>query len=288
MPDNVLRNLRPLLKRAPAIANLLLVIGIGLTGARLFWLVWPVEAAELPPAPSSGGPNVERAEVDIDSIAATNLFGTPPSEGGTASDEVINAPETRLDLTLTGIVSSAQSDRSRALIKKGNGDQEPYAVGDSVGSNVKLHDIYATRVILDRGGRYETLTLERLKTEANAVQRVQRDTRNAGNRENLGATLSDVRNEILEKPSRITEYVRLQPEKRNGNLVGYRVFPGRDRTLFQRLGLRPGELVTQVNGTSLNDPQQAMQSLSNLAQASSVSVTLERGGEQRTMSVSFE
>lgn len=288
MSDNLVHKFRPLLTRLPAIANLVLVVAIGLTAARVFWLLWPVEAAEAPApaADTTGSDDADRAQVDIGEITAVDLFGKPdPSD--TESQEVIEAPETRLDLTLTGIVSS-DAGRSRALIKDDQGEQQPYAAGDQIADNVALHEIYATRVILDRGGRYETLTLERLK-EGNAVQRVERGSSNNGSLpDDIGETLNDVRNEILQQPSRITQYMRLQPEKQDGSLVGYRIYPGRDRTLFQELGLQPGALVTQVNGTTLKNPQQAMQSLNELAQAPSVSVTLKHGGEERTMSVNFE
>lgn len=288
MSDNLVHKFRPLLTRLPAIANLVLVVAIGLTAARVFWLLWPVEAAEAPApaADTTGSDDADHAQVDIGEITAVDLFGKPdPSD--TESQEVIEAPETRLDLTLTGIVSS-DAGRSRALIKDDQGEQQPYAAGDQIADNVALHEIYATRVILDRGGRYETLTLERLK-EGNAVQRVERGSSNNGSLpDDIGETLNDVRNEILQQPSRITQYMRLQPEKQNGSLVGYRIYPGRDRTLFQELGLQPGALVTQVNGTTLKNPQQAMQSLNELAQAPSVSVTLKHGGEERTMSVNFE
>lgn len=287
MTHNALSNLRPWLERLPGLANLILVVAIGLVGARLFWLLWPLEAAAFPAATiSAGTETIQGAQVDVAGITALDLFGQPAQTGATAgAQEVITAPETRLDLTLTGVVSSDLEDagRSRALIKNKQGEQRPYAVGDVITGEVKLHAIYPTRVILDRNGRYETLTLEQLK-QKNRVQRAQ----NPDPADDIGATLGAVRRQILQQPSTITKYVRLRPAKQDGQLIGYRVYPGPDRSLFQKLGLRPGAIVTKVNGTPLTSPQHAMQSLNQLATAPRITVTLKHGSSQRTISVNFK
>lgn len=277
---------RRLLPHLPGVANAILVVLIGLAAARLFWLLWPVEAmpvtADLAThRPDSGSPALE---VDVDSIASAHLFGEKAAGDGPAADEVIDAPETRLNLTLTGIVSSASGERSWALIRNDKREQSAYAKGDTIAEGVKLHAIHANRVILDRSGRYETLTLEREK-EADAVQRLSRQEEVTGG---AAEQLGEIRQEVMSDPAKISQYIRLQPERRDGNLVGYRIYPGQERELFRELGLRPGELVTAINGIELDDASRNMEVLRTLSQADGVSVTLERGGEQRTMNVSFE
>lgn len=286
MTETLPATARRFLPYLPGVANALLVIVIGLTAARLFWLLWP--RPELPVTADLA--THERsadgaAPVNLDTIAAANLFGEKAAgeTAGTAMKE-IEAPETRLELTLTGIVSSRGGASSRAMIKDDNGEQHAYAVGDTIAGGVTLYTIYANRVILDRGGRYETLTLEREKT-AEGVQRVERGERVTGA---AAEQLGTVRQQLLDDPSKISQYLRLQPERRDGNLVGYRIYPAQDQALFNELGLRPGELVTAVNGIALDDARGNMEVLRKLSQAGSVTVTLGNGSEQRTMTVSFE
>jgi general secretion pathway protein C len=71
----------------------------------------------------------------------------------------------------------------------------------------------------------------------------------------------------------------------NGQLKGYRVFPGRNRQQFIALGLRPGDLVTEINGVALSDPAQGMQIFNTLSESSQVQVTLERNGKSQTLSL---
>jgi general secretion pathway protein C len=71
----------------------------------------------------------------------------------------------------------------------------------------------------------------------------------------------------------------------NGQLKGYRVFPGRNRQQFIALGLRPGDLVTEINGVQLNNPAQGMEIFRSLGESSQVSVTIERGGRQQILNL---
>lgn len=286
MPDQITQQLRKLLPSLQGWFNVAMAALIGWTLSGLFWATWPGATSaptDIEPSPASAQNRDEPAAVNLDAILAHNLFGRKAPDERTNA-EIMNAPETRLNLTLTGIVSSDRAPHSRALIRTDDGDQQPYSVGDTIRNNVKLHEIYTSRVILDRGGRFETLTLEREKA---AVGQNQQDGE-SDLPESVTSSLKNVREEILANPQRMADYVRFRPQRENGELKGYRIYPGSDRALFQRVGLRPGELVTAVNGVPLTNPRDAMQVLQDLTEAPSLTVTLERGNEQRSVSVSFE
>jgi general secretion pathway protein C len=92
---------------------------------------------------------------------------------------------------------------------------------------------------------------------------------------------------VLSDPSKVSQYIRVQPANVNGQLKGFRVYPGRERGAFNQLGLRPGDLVTQVNGIQLDDSQKALQMLTELSKANSVSLTIERGGQTQNFNVTL-
>lgn len=277
------------LARAPALLNVILVIVIGLAAARLFWLLWPAPESSLQLVPKTTGPAAVSRDAgprfDIDTIAAAHLFGKPVLTAARQpqQEKIINAPETHLDLTLTGIVSNRSGGQSRALIEKEDGEQRSYAVGETIMPGVELHDIYVNKVILERNGRYETLTLESLKN-ATAVQRVAANTVSGA----LARQLGRIRSKILANPAIARRYIRLQPARRNGSLIGYRIFPGPQRALFRKTGLQPGAIVTAINGQPLHNPARALRLLSQVATAPRVSFTLRHNGRQRTVTVRFQ
>ena len=69
----------------------------------------------------------------------------------------------------------------------------------------------------------------------------------------------------------------------DGELAGFRVYPGRNRQKFAALGLRPGDLIKDINGQPLNDPTQAMQVFQSLGDTDEVTVTIERNGQDQSL-----
>ena len=83
----------------------------------------------------------------------------------------------------------------------------------------------------------------------------------------------------------ITEIIRPQPVFANGQQRGFRVYPGRNRQQFAKLGLMPGDLVTAINGTPLDDPSRGMEILQTMNSATQVTVTVERNGQSSQISI---
>ncbi len=71
----------------------------------------------------------------------------------------------------------------------------------------------------------------------------------------------------------------------NGQLKGYRIYPGRNRQQFAALGLRPGDLVTEINGMTLDNPAQGMEIFRSLGDTTQVTVTLERSGQPQVLTL---
>jgi general secretion pathway protein C len=79
--------------------------------------------------------------------------------------------------------------------------------------------------------------------------------------------------------------MRPQPVFAGGQLRGYRVYPGRNRTQFAKLGLQPGDLVTAVNGAELTDPNRGLETLRGIGQGVAVTLTIDRNGQQQQLTV---
>lgn len=286
MPLELSRDARRWLRWGPETANLILIVMIGLSAARIFWLVWPLTKLPLTPTHT----NTERARsdsarVNMNRIAQAHLFGEQKIAAHSAEQEkIINAPETHLNLVLTGIISDSSGRRSRALIKNAHNRQDGYSVGDTISRNVKLHAVYTNHVILDRSGHFETLTLESIK-KASALAG---EAREHAVSQALARELNTARRKILADPSTASQYIRLQPDRQHGNLIGYRIYPGHDKALFDEAGLKPGETVTSINGQPLNSPAASLKLVGNLAKAPSARITLDHNGQKRTITVNFQ
>lgn len=273
--------------RVPRLAEWALTAAVAYATAVFTWTLVPVpEAARWTPPPASAAPAAGRTGPNVEAIVAAHLYGEAAAPTATAQqDSMDEAPDTRLNLTLLGILAATADRSSRALIASSGGEEKPYAIGSDVIGGVSLQAIFADRVILSRAGQLETLRLDK-DAPSRAPVETARPTVASANA-NSAAVLSNIRNELLNDPSRANEYIRMQPSASGGQLRGYRIYPGRDRAVFNAAGLRPGDLVTEVNGIQLNDANTALQMLGQLSSATSLTVVVERGGQQQTVNVNF-
>jgi general secretion pathway protein C len=270
--------------RLPVLAAAVLAILIGRVVADLVWVLVPVpDAARWRPPPAVAAAARPADATDTGAIAAAGLFGRYQAPAGGA---LLSAPDTPLNLALLGVLADDREQYSRALIAQG-ADERSFAIGDDVSAGVTLQAIFPDRVILSRNGRLETLRLERDKPGAGGEfappPLAQADERVPG----APPPLAQVRDEVLKDPARASDYVRIQPATVSGQLRGYRVYPGRDRAAFTAAGLRPGDLVTSVNGVQLDDPARALQMLGDLASAGQVNLVVERGGQTQNISINL-
>lgn len=268
----------------PIWVSLMLVVLIAYYLARVVWLLFPSgePVGWSPPQRTGGGlPAPSAGGADYGKIIESHLFGTA-SETSAAPVvvETENAPDTRLNLKLRAAVAATDSEVAHAIIADGSGNEKVYFLKNSIPGGATLHRVHADRVILNRGGVLETLRLPR-EFEGSPVP-VTRRGPSAGSAAGAGG---DVQQLIASNAATFAEIIRPQPFMPNGQLKGYRVFPGRNRQQFIALGLRPGDLVTAINGVELNNPAQGMEIFRSLGESSQVSVTIERAGQEQQLSL---
>jgi general secretion pathway protein C len=214
--------------------------------------------------------------VDLQAIVDAHLFGVAGATAGSGDPNAVAA--TQMNLALVGTIAGSDPGQGYAIIGENAASAKVYAVGKTISGGTKLHAVYPDRVILDRGGRLEALMLPRKYQGGGAAAALAPPAESAM----LGDRLRELAGQ---NPGAITEILRPQPVFANGQQRGYRVYPGRDRQQFTRLGLMPGDLVTAVNGAPLDDPARGMEVLQSMNSATDVTVTVERNGQPTQITI---
>jgi general secretion pathway protein C len=265
-------------ERLPFWISLLVVALIAYYLARLIWLLYPAgdEFAWSPPARTGPG-RVAAQQIDYQSIVGTHLFGKGSDEAIPVPDESVDAPDTRLNLRLRATIAANDPETAHAIIADGSGNEKVYFLKDSVPGGATLHRVHRDRVILNRGGVLESLRLPKEFESRGGT--VARSTPRAP------APAPSVQEVVAKNAATFMEIVRPQPFMPGGQLKGYRVYPGRNRQQFSALGLRPGDLVTEIEGTPLNNPAEAMQTFRSLGDSTTVSLTIERNGQSQSLTI---
>ncbi len=168
-----------------------------------------------------------------------------------------------------------------AILGENAASAKVFAVGDTVPGGVKLHQVLGDRVILDRNGALESLMLPRQSGPPLGMSA--QPPPPLPNAEN--PIVDRMRQLITNEPGAISDIMRPQPVFAQGKQRGYRVYPGRNRQAFIRLGLRPGDLVTAINGTPLDDPARGQEIFSTLGSSSEAHVTVMRNGKQQDLTL---
>jgi len=257
-----------------AVAGLLVIL-IAWQLVQLTWLFKGSNAASgaKPIVSSVPAPSALPPRIDVQTIVNAHLFGIPEQQAADAG----SAPPTQVALVLAGIMAVDDPQKGYAIVGESAAAAKVRGVGALLPGGVKLNAVYPDRVILEREGRLETLSLPRQTPNQGPIPRAAAPP-NAGFAENL-------RQLAQNNPSAFGEVLRPQPVFANGAQRGYRVYPGRDRLQFAKLGLQPGDLVTAINGTSLDDPARGMEILNSMASSASVNVTVERNGQAQQLTL---
>jgi general secretion pathway protein C len=274
----------------PTWVSLLLVVVIAWQLARIIWLLVPGPAAgdaiQTPPnqtAPQSAG--VDTA--DAQDIANAHIFGVASSESEQAAQPVVaetdNLRDTRLsNLSLKGTIASTPAEMAVAIIADGANEEKVYTIGQSVTAGATLHAVYADRVVLNENGVLTNLKLP--KDFPQGATTVTRRNRTTINRASTNS--QSIQSVVARNVSRLADVIRPTPYFVNGQQQGYRVYPGRNREQFASLGLRPGDLIKDIDGQALSDPSQAMKIFQSMDSADQVSVTVERNGQAQVLVLS--
>lgn len=282
--SNALTNLN---RTLPPWVSLLLVIAIGWQIARIIWVLVPAPATGdiiLAPTGMQAVSAPSGSTADVRAIADNHMFGEADAEVAPAPVAAVddNLSDTQLtNLVLKGTIASTIPEFSVAIIADRNAEQKVYVIGDTVASGATLHAVYRERVVLNESGSLTNLRIpsEFPQGQASTSRRNTNTTRRATNSQNA----QSIQNVVSQNLASLSDVIRPTPYAVDGQQTGYRVYPGRNRQQFAALGLRPGDLIKDIDGQPLSDPTQAMQVFQSLGTAEQVTVTLERNGEQQTI-----
>jgi general secretion pathway protein C len=255
------------------------LIAVELARIAVALLSGPVKSPQPIVAPTAQRPH---AGANVQQVVSAHLFGVAVADPTTQDPN--DAPLSSANLVLAGTISTENPKKGIAIIIDG-GPSKVFAVGDNV-NGASLYSVYLDHVILDRGGNLETLLLPRLltggsRTPARHVAAAP-ETRTA-------MTVANIKHMVEQNPSVLDQVMRMVASYDNaaGKLRGFRAYPGRNRAIFNELGLKPGDLVTAINGQPLDDPQHSQEAVNTIASQPFATVTIERGGQRQDISLNI-
>jgi general secretion pathway protein C len=259
----------------------ILIVACSYTLAKLTWLLIPnneqVQHAPVQQKTNTTASDISLQQQKIQQITQVHLFGVYQTK---ATQPVkTDAPETRLNLTLKGVLAATPMESASAIIAMGkSGNEDIYSIGDKV-SSATVKEIHSDRVILERNGRYETLRMPKEFSENTLIQSTNSSDMSSAPK-TPGRVLSDIRQQILKNPTSFGQFAIPIPYNVNGKLKGYKLRPQSDRALFDQVGLSPDDVITSINGVELDDPSKGLAALRSLQRAKQINIKVLRNGAE--------
>jgi len=251
-------------------------------------------AAAMHPDPQTASP--QRAGIDwVQGIMDRNVFDHSKIGGEKAAQAKESASTGEdLGLVLLAVAVTVPQDLSAALIQRDHNGARAfgYAIGDDV-HGMKLIDIRANSVVLEKPDG-ERIVLSPREEEEGSRRRSRRK-RKGGKNERIHKVSehhfevdSGLLDEVLKHPRGLRKLGSAKPYKRDGKMVGFRLYRIRRGSMARQLGLRSGDIVTAVNGRPLKSTGDAMAMYQTLQTARSLEVDVQRRNGRRKRTIRLD
>ena len=137
-----------------------------------------------------------------------------------------------------------------------------YTVGESVPGNAVLAEVYPQQVLLRRAGQLESLAFPEstYKASSKSVSQVTESTAAAPNKSPTLPIRASVQSKIAESADTLSQQLVADPQAAIGELGltadssgGYKVGDVANSPYFQSSGLKRGDIIFSINGSSMSN-----------------------------------
>jgi general secretion pathway protein C len=155
--------------------------------------------------------------------------------------------------------------------------ESAFCAGEDLTPGVRLDTVERDRIVILRNGARETVPLKDLDKQANLITAPPAPIVQPGS---TGAALVDRKQlqQQLGKPEFLSQAL-IVPNPDGGFLVR-QIQPG---SLYEKLGLRPGDVIKNVNGQALTSMEDVMRLYQQFGTAQRVLVEVQRQGRNETL-----
>lgn len=251
----------------------------------------------------------------VDTILSRNIFNSEgklgdwtepsPEKETVISDEVIRST---LPLAVKGLIYTSDPATGLAHVENTNSRTiKSFLVGDTVFELAKLIAVEEARIIIDHNGQQEYVPKEEFKLvrSTRAKGKAKRsapksrtlatapppETFREDGMERVGLN-TKITEAYLEKSlsnlSEILQDAKAEPFMVGGELKGFQLTRIRAGSIYEKLGLRNGDVIKEINGQPTNDAAGTVRQLQQLRSERGkepVDISIERGGQDMDMSI---
>ena len=236
-------------------------------------------------------------EDDFQIILDRNLFNSDAEDAGKislSSSKIVTKKTAKKakavgNLLLVGTITAGKS--SLAVVQVG-AKVGVFQLNQELAPGVLLGQVEQGSVTVTDHGTDRKLLLKKHKTDNN--QRLKNKKATGSKQEIVAvdknhwklskAVVGNARSNL----NSLLQTARMVPQLKNGKTIGFKLMELEKGSLLEKIGLRVGDLVVEINQVKLDSPEKALQVFQQVREASNISLGLLRNGKLETFEYSFE
>jgi general secretion pathway protein C len=229
--------------------------------------------------PVETAPAAKRALAYYSVITDRDIFNPPRANEPTAT-----APVSELKAKLLGTAPGAGIDSYAIIEDDAQKSQQLYRIGDTLQERT-LIKVDWDHVTFKGPRGEEVLQLVEATNKTPPAAAAAPATGGIQQRSDTDYVID--RAEVdrqMENMNQLFTQVRAVPHFQDGKAAGFRLFAIRQDSVFEKIGLKNGDVVTRVNGNDLTDPARAMSLIQELRNEGRITVDVVRNRQPTTLS----
>jgi len=267
-----------------------------IVGTALAARLIPPPEVVLSPPPAPLEPQPPKPESFYALIPKRDIFNS--AKAPEAAPPPAPAAATQLRLKLWGTAVNVAGGSYSIIEDLGARKQGVYGINSPVPGGASVKAIEWDKVVLLHNGRDEILEIEKasmggpgrtVPAQAAPISPGGPDssgiTQTAENEFTVPKTEVD---SALENMSQLFTQIRAVPHFEGGESVGFRLFAIRRGSLFDKIGLKNGDILRSINGNPMNDPSKAMTLMQELRDATNLRVEATRNQQPVTLTYNIQ
>jgi general secretion pathway protein C len=245
-------------------------------------------------APNEQGPGPISA---YQAISDRNLFNTGTAAAGPkpAKMDIEKLKQTDMKLKLWGTVAG-EGRRAYAVIEDSKArEQNLYRIGDSI-QNATVKIILRQKVILRVNNQDEILVMEEPVARRGASRKIAGRTTGGSSAPKIPVSRyprkislrKDQIQKALENLPQLMEQATIRPHIEDGQPGGISITGIKPNAIFRQMRLRNGDIITGVNGNSIDSVEDAMKIFEDISSGSNFQIEIKRRGRAQTIDYNIQ
>lgn len=230
-------------------------------------------------APAENAPAAKRSISFYAPVTARDIFNPPRS-----TELEAQAQPSELKAKLLGTAPLAGMDSYAIIEDDANKTQQLYRVGDTLQSRT-LSRVEWDHVVFKGPQGEQVLKIVEPAGKPGAAPPPATGPGGIQARSDTDFVIDRTEvDQAMENLNQLFTQIRAVPHFQDGKAAGFRLFAIRQDSVFEKIGLKNGDVVARINGNDLTDPARAMSLIQELRAEGRISVDVMRNRQPTTLS----